>query len=127
LLGDHLTLFEVIFVTLDQHNHIFCAQIRIKDAKSHHTPRVHAGDIVRQTLQVLGVDVLATHDYQVFLPPGDKQLAACQVTQIAAQVPAVQECFFGQVRPPEVTIQHAITMDSDLANVALGQITPFGI
>ena len=50
------------------HHHFLRANFRIEDAKGYHAPRMHPRDLVRQDLQILGVDILTTDDDQVLLP-----------------------------------------------------------
>src|SRR5262249_16467464 len=87
---------------------------------------VNLGMPPNDLLDVLGMDVLARHNNQIFLAADDVNLLRPDEAQIARQVPSVLDSCGSKIGAIVIAIEKRIAMNEYLANRSIRQYLPIG-
>ena len=95
------------------------------EADRGHSSRAYALHSGSDLLDHRRHQVLAGADDDVLLAPGDEQLAAREVAEVARAQPASHQGGRGGLRIAVVTLHQRLRVDPDLADAALGGVRAF--
>ncbi len=70
-------------------------------------------------LNVLGINIFAADDQQVFLPAHNVELALPPEPEVAGVIPAIDDRLRGEIGAVVVTLEQAVALNQNLADVAV--------
>src|SRR5271165_1947621 len=114
-------LEKLLFLHLCDNHDIFRSKIGIEHAQSNRATVVNCGMAADNLFDVLGIDVLATDDEQVFLAADDIKLVIEIEAEISGVIPAVANRLLGKIGAVVVPLKQRVALDSDLAYAAVLQ------